>query len=45
MPSRTDDRQSAEDRAELMRAWRERQRRREEYLTEERESYGADEED
>jgi hypothetical protein len=37
------DRQSAADREDLMREWRERQRRREEYLTEEKETYGTEE--
>lgn len=42
MPSPPDDRQAAEDRAELSREWRERQRRRQEYLTEEKETYGTE---
>lgn len=40
-----DDRQAAEDRAELMRAWREQKRIREEWLTEEKETYGTGHED
>ena len=41
MPS-PDDRQSAADREELMREWREQQLKRKEYLEDERDTYGRD---
>jgi len=36
------DRNDAEDRDDLAREWRERQRQREEYLNDERETYGTE---